>query len=106
MTKVKSAALRLTDLTRIQELEAIIKRCFVFYDKKGDCDRDIANKTGLSVWTIAKMRSGLFSTWIRYGTVQKLCGGCGLRIDTDPYDRMTVVVCPPKPEKTAKKKQK
>lgn len=76
-----SAVGRLTKAKRLQELQSLVKLCFIELEAGGSrSDKSLAADTGLCVSTIYKLRQGGFTLRVQFRTVQNLAIAAGLRV--------------------------
>lgn len=70
--------IKLTEKQKLKELEAFIALCFLSLD--GYDDKEIANFSGKSYYTIRRLRAGQYTLDIRYRTVEALGAAAGLKL--------------------------
>lgn len=75
---MKRRPIKMTEKQKLRELEAFVALCFASLE--GYDDKEIANFTGRSHYTIRKLRIGQYSLDIRYRTVESLGAAAGLKL--------------------------
>lgn len=77
-----------------KELRAIVRLCFGLYqDESFD---EVASMTGLSKSTISRLYHGYFTGCVRWMTIDRLCAGCGLKVEVTQKGRVVSLTKPRK----------
>lgn len=79
------AVRRMSSKARLEQIQALVQLCFVALSDHTTDVKEISNLTLLSVGTIYRLRSGVFTLGIHVGTLQALSMAAGLRFDLNAY---------------------
>lgn len=74
----------LTPKQRLRDLQGLVGICLSALSEKYD-NKELCNRTGLSLSTLHRLWTGQFTLAVRFGTIQALAAAAGLKVELGEY---------------------